>query len=317
MGLRASIIIPTFNRRPLLMATLSSLAHQTVPPDRYEVVVGIDGSSDDTVESLRASQFPFALIWVWQENRGTAAAVNHAAAIATNDVLIFLGDDQRASAALVATHLDAQARHGDVLVQGYYPNAPECRRSGASLVYARSVQGLPDVFRAGGARRWHLWGANFSLRRSTWQRLGGYDESFGRMEDTDLGIRIAKLGIPSLFEPEALSYHLHSVTYEGFRRYSFNEGRALVRLARKHALPLSVFSGASIESPVERGLRIGWRHAPRLMDLVGRGLTLCLRAADGLAFQRAQVAAARLVRRVYKVGGIATNPGRWELHGGR
>jgi len=304
--LSASIVIPSFNRRGLLLETLRSLADQTLPPERYEVVVGIDGSNDGTLEALSQSQFPFALRWVWQDNRGTGAAVNRAAAMARGDVLIFLGDDQRTSRQLVASHLDAQTRHGDVLVQGYYPNAPECARSGAAMVYDRSIRMLPDIFVAGGPRRWHLWGANFSLRRNTWLRVGGYDESFREYgcEDTDLGIRIAKLGVRSVFEPGALSSHLHFVDYADFRRHSLSEGRALVRLADKHGLQLSAFSGAAAGGRLDGALKLGWRRAPAGMDLLGRTLTVGLRLADRTRVRPVQLNLARVIRRLYKVGGI-------------
>jgi GT2 family glycosyltransferase len=311
--LSASILIPSYNRRRLLMETLTSLATQTAPADRYEVIVGIDGSTDETVDVLVQSHFPYRLRWTRQENQGTAAAVNHAAALARHDVLIFLGDDQRAAPELVATHLRAQARYGDVLIQGFYPNAPESARNGASMAYDLSLQKLPEVFASGSARRWHLWGANFSLRRRTWERLGGYDTSFRRCEDTDLGIRLARLGIPSIFVPEARTAHLHRVTHEGFRAQSFTEGRAIVRLAQKHELPLTAFSGASEDGPLDRGLKAAWRRMPNAVDLLGRGLLVGLRAADQVQFRPGQLLLARLVRRTYKLGGIATDPGKWDL----
>jgi glycosyltransferase involved in cell wall biosynthesis len=43
-----SVIIPTFNRAESLSATLESLAAQTLPRRRYEVVVVDDGSKDAT-----------------------------------------------------------------------------------------------------------------------------------------------------------------------------------------------------------------------------------------------------------------------------
>ena len=45
---RISVVIPTYNRAELLEGSLRSLARQTLRRDDYEVVVVIDGSSDDT-----------------------------------------------------------------------------------------------------------------------------------------------------------------------------------------------------------------------------------------------------------------------------
>src|SRR4051794_40854706 len=45
-----SIIIPTYNRAELLRASLDSLACQSLSPERYEVIVVDDGSTDATRE---------------------------------------------------------------------------------------------------------------------------------------------------------------------------------------------------------------------------------------------------------------------------
>ena len=41
-----SVIIPTYNRRDILELVLRSLAQQTYPPEKYEVIVVDDGSED-------------------------------------------------------------------------------------------------------------------------------------------------------------------------------------------------------------------------------------------------------------------------------
>ncbi|MBX7232932.1 MAG: glycosyltransferase [Caldilineales bacterium] len=43
-----SVIIPTYNRKAMLKQTLASLARQTFPCDRFEVIVVDDGGSDGT-----------------------------------------------------------------------------------------------------------------------------------------------------------------------------------------------------------------------------------------------------------------------------
>ena len=73
-GLRASICIPTYNRREILLRTLESLNVQTATPDSYEVIVADDGSSDGTPEALAALQTRYRLRCVTQPNAGPAAA---------------------------------------------------------------------------------------------------------------------------------------------------------------------------------------------------------------------------------------------------
>lgn len=87
-----SVIIPTYNRKDSLLRTLESLARQTYPADRFEVIVVDDGGSDGTGEVTQRT-FPFALRYVRQENQGDAIARNRGASEAQGDVLQFLDDD--------------------------------------------------------------------------------------------------------------------------------------------------------------------------------------------------------------------------------
>src|SRR5919197_2378685 len=303
----ASVVIPTYNRRAILMRSLEALETQTVPFRRFEVIVGVDGSTDGTIESLKGMTPPYSFRWVTQANRGPAGASNQAARIASGDVLVFLDDDQLSTPGLIAAHLDAHERLGDVLVQGFYPLAPGCDRQGASLMYERwLLAALAPVDREHPSTP-HIWSANISLRRSTWAAVGGLDEAFREYggEDTDFGIRVAARGLPVVFEPRALSYHVHKVTYVQVRNQAYSQGRSLVRLARKHKVPVDAFSGGALDRRLDRVVAASWGWAPRLMDYLGRGLTVPLWFADLSEVRRAQLTTARLLHRYYKVGGIA------------
>ena len=56
MSVQISIVIPSFNRRDLLEQCLHSLETQTLAPDKFEVIVVDDGSTDYTAEWLAAGQ---------------------------------------------------------------------------------------------------------------------------------------------------------------------------------------------------------------------------------------------------------------------
>lgn len=307
--LRASVVIPTLNRRALLLRTLESFGHQSIDPERFEMIIAVDGSTDGTVEALAELRTPYTLRWLVSErNRGTAVSANAGAWAARNEVLIITGDDMLADPDMVAAHLEAHERHGVVLVQGDYPLAPGHDRNGASLAYERSRSLSMSKAVADHAVTWHVWAGNFSIRRQTCVDVGGFDESFREYggEDTDFGLRVAALGIPFIFEPRALSHHLHVVTPQRYRRQVFFEGRAIVRVARKHGHPLGSFRGSALRGPIDAVLRWGWHRSPRAMEFLGRITTAALRGADLVRFRPAQLAAARLVRRFYRVGGITT-----------
>ncbi|MFO0058632.1 MAG: glycosyltransferase family 2 protein, partial [Cyanobacteriota bacterium] len=56
-----SVVIPTYNRLPILQKCLRALEEQKLerPVERYEVIVVDDGSSDDTVPWLQAHREAF------------------------------------------------------------------------------------------------------------------------------------------------------------------------------------------------------------------------------------------------------------------
>jgi len=296
-----SVVIPTHNRRRLLLATLDSLAAQTLPEDRFEVIVGIDGLDDGTADSLPNHPLSPGLRWTQLEHRGSGAARNAAARLARHDVIVFLDDDQQASPELLAVHLERQ-RERPLLVQGIYPTAPAYATGGIALLYDRTIRQSLDAMATGQAP-FRLWGGNFSVPRETWAAVGGFDESFLRSQDTDFGLSVMKAGVPMVIEPRAVSLHLYQCRWDAFQRQMFEEGRSVVRLVEKHGLQADLPSASAGRLDVV--LRTAWRRAPAAMDAVGRLAAVGLRTADRLPVTAAQIAAARVVRRFYRVGGMS------------
>ncbi len=111
-----SVVIPTYNRKPILQKCLRALEHQQLRSDGvvsgYEVVLVDDGSTDGTLEWLEAhsSEFPHVRSHS-QDHMGPAAARNLGVEKAIGDTIIFIDSD------LVVTEHFLQA-HADALVQG-------------------------------------------------------------------------------------------------------------------------------------------------------------------------------------------------------
>src|SRR5436305_13294617 len=112
-----SVIVPTHNRRELLRLCLASLERQTAPPEAFEVVVAVDGSTDGTAEMLAELSPPFRLSVVTQPQAGQSAAVNAGAALAAGRILLFMDDDEEASPTHVRAHLTAH-RTGNKIAAG-------------------------------------------------------------------------------------------------------------------------------------------------------------------------------------------------------
>jgi GT2 family glycosyltransferase len=58
-----------------------------------------------------------------------------------------------------------------------------------------------------GGTRPNLASLNLAIRRQAWERLGGFDETFAKAEDTELSLRARLAGYSLYFEPRAMVTH--------------------------------------------------------------------------------------------------------------
>jgi glycosyltransferase involved in cell wall biosynthesis len=102
-----SVVIPTYQRCASVQRAIEALAHQTLAPDDYEVIVSIDGSEDGTREMLAGQHADFQLRALWGPNRGRAAARNAGVDAARGSLIVFLDDDMVATPGLLSAHVEA------------------------------------------------------------------------------------------------------------------------------------------------------------------------------------------------------------------
>ncbi|MHB8262640.1 MAG: glycosyltransferase [Acidimicrobiales bacterium] len=228
--LAASIVILAWNAWETTRACLESL--RPTLRDRNsgvgdkagdEVIVVDNGSTDGTREYL--GNYPWVKLVRNDRNLGFAAGNNAGAAIATRPLVVFLNNDT----VLAGRWLDA-------LVFPF--SDPLVGATGPRSNYVTGPQLIPDVaYEAGDmlsmrhfAATWSaqhsgeveevegLIGFCLAVRRSTFEALGGFDESFGvgGFEDNDLCMRMRsagwKLCIP----------HGSFVHHEGHRTFEAN-----------------------------------------------------------------------------------------------
>jgi glycosyltransferase involved in cell wall biosynthesis len=188
--MKVSIVVPTYNRRQSLERCLGSLGIQTFPREEFEVVVVVDGCTDDTEEFLRSYAPPHPFRWVSQSNRGQPTAQNTGIAVARGDIVILMDDDCICDAGLVAAHYDVH-RSGERLVA-----------IGPVLLHSDSPAGtLKDLknevedrefarLSSLGARRSDLMlCANSSIERQAALDCA-FDPAYKRMHDVEAGLRL-------------------------------------------------------------------------------------------------------------------------------
>jgi MoaA/NifB/PqqE/SkfB family radical SAM enzyme len=208
---KASLIIPTFNRAAVLRRTLGYV-ERLRDPALCQVLVCDDGSSDGTRAVCEEYSGSLPLEYCRQDDLGfrAAAARNMGIARAVGDILIFLDDDCVPLPGFVATHCAAHEARADVVGLGLRRRLAPGAAGRARLEEAEADDRAPQI--ATGAMRhpapWKLlYSCNLSLPRGHPEAY--FDEDFvgWGMEDTDLGYRLWKAGAVSKVLEDATVVH--------------------------------------------------------------------------------------------------------------
>lgn len=233
--MKVSVVVPTFNRRDVLLRTLESLFRQNFPASDFEIVVVIDGSNDGTAAAVaHLASPPCPLRVIEQENQGLPAARNRGWRAASNELVIFLDDDMVCEQVLVEEHCAAHRRYGHPLVavgaifltDDSPPTlAAECfkREIGAlSLRSSSRQEAVPRIF------------GNTSVRREMLEKAGGFDERFRVREDAELSARMVGAGAVFKFLPKAIARQYYFKTNADLLSDAEQFATADLLLVREH-----------------------------------------------------------------------------------
>lgn len=215
-----SVVVPCYNARAYIGATLRSVIAQRLPD--LEIIVVDDGSSDGSAE-LVARDFPQVRI-ERQSNQGVAAARNRGIELARGDWIAFVDADDiwlpgklQAQMRLLQEHPEALCCYSAWKV--WRSEQPE--PSPTELAKVEDENGLADRWQ--GASGWiydqllldcWVWTSTVLVKRELLQQLGGFDPALRLGEDYDLWLRISR-HTPILRVPQALALyrdHPHSIT---------------------------------------------------------------------------------------------------------
>jgi glycosyltransferase involved in cell wall biosynthesis len=181
-----SVVIPTFDRAELVRQAVSSVCAQRGAA--FDVTVVDDGSTDDTAGVLER-EFGARVQVVRTAQRGVAAARNLGVARSHGDLIAFLDSDDLWLPGKLAAQVDFFAHH---------PAAAICQtdeiwiRNGTRVnPCARHRKPSGDIFLAS-LPLCLVSPSAVMLRRSLFERVGGFDASLPACEDYDLWLRIAR-----------------------------------------------------------------------------------------------------------------------------
>lgn len=228
-----SVLIPTHNRPRLLRACVESVLAQTLPPERFEIIVVDDGSRIPAARVLRDYLDTGRVRVLRQTQQGWARARQLGAREAHGEILVFLDDDCRAPAGWLEAYDRVYTAHpatdgvGGALRPGRRMNIAGCKQYRGHLEYFRSLNreaGLhadPDTF----GRVAFTFGGNRSFRREIWLEVQSASSAW-YFDDFSIDLRLRELGARVLYTPEAWVAHAYDLSLPQRLQAAFRYGRS-------------------------------------------------------------------------------------------
>ena len=224
-----SVIIPVRNDSARLAVCLDSLAEQDYPTDRYEVIVVDNGSTDDSrgvAERAGAKVLCFPGLRVGAlRNRGVAAA--------QGEIVAFVDSDHEVPEGWLAAGAEELSSSGKMHLVGSPCLAPS---DGTWVQRGWEIHRLRNRRRSQPA--W-LGAGNMFLRRSDFDRLGGFNEDLVAAEDVDLCVRLAEQSGKIISDMRLANiHHGEPKTLWQFFKKEYWRGSSGIRAFFAHGMPL-------------------------------------------------------------------------------
>ncbi len=204
-----SVVIPTYNRLPILQKCLLALENQKFSKDvvnQYEIILIDDGSTDRTLTWLIDNQSKFPHLKTFQQNhQGAAAARNLGIEKAKGDTIIFIDSD------LVVTENFLQA-HSNALVNSRKEIGNDSLFTyGAVINTCNFDRPTTEPYKITDFSAAYFATGNVAISKHWLKKAGMFDTRFQLYgwEDLELGVRLKKLGLKLIKCPEAVGYHWH------------------------------------------------------------------------------------------------------------
>jgi GT2 family glycosyltransferase len=206
--LAASVVVPTYNRPAALARTLAALRAMTFPANQLEIVVVDSGAARNGGEAVAIAN---GARYAKRRNDGVAAARNHGARLASNELLLFVDDDIVVEPSNLRQHEAFHTTNERCLVSGHWEFDPELRRELERSPLGRFRLAYEDRYNrpagvegdtaSGHVRPRSLAASNLSIRADLFWSLGGFDERFPvGAEDQDLSWRAVRAGCELVYD---------------------------------------------------------------------------------------------------------------------
>ncbi len=206
-----SVVVVAHNEADRIDARIENLLALDYPRDRLEILVGSDGSTDDTVR--RANRYTNSAVRVhaFGEWRGKAAVLDDLVPRARGQIVVFADARQRFELnvlrALVSHFADPKvgAVSGELILT---VDGELCTSAGQGTAFYWKYEKFIRLHESRAASTVGATGSIYAIRRSLFEPI----PTDTILDDVMIPLRIVRRGYYTLFEPEALAYDKVSAT---------------------------------------------------------------------------------------------------------
>jgi biofilm PGA synthesis N-glycosyltransferase PgaC len=205
-----TVVVVAHNEGHRIARRLENLLGSDYPRARLDILVGSDGSTDDTVERAARYEDRGVKVRNFGQRRGKAAVLNDLAPSAAGEIIVFADARQRfepeAIRTLVSNFADPQvgAVSGELLLRKRHGTAPAGEGAGFYWKYEKFIRANESWSGSTvGAT-----GAIYAIRRELFEVI----PADTILDDVLIPVRIARRGYRVLFEAEARAHDLLSVS---------------------------------------------------------------------------------------------------------
>ena len=202
-----SIVIPTYNRKPILIKCLHALENQKLNEliDSYEIIVIDDGSTDGTTKWIKDNQIALPHVVLYEQKHGGPALGRNLGVIkSTGNIIIFIDSD------LIVVN-NFLIHHVNKLHKYWLKKNKRCFTYGSVINTSNFQNPLSEINKITDISFAYFATGNVAISKDLLIEVGLFDTSFSLYgwEDLELGERLKQLGTKLIKCPKAKGFHWH------------------------------------------------------------------------------------------------------------
>jgi len=228
---KLSVIIPCFNGADTIAAQLDALAGQQWS-EPWEVIVSDNGSTDNSIEIVERyrNSLPGLRVVDASARRGQPYALNVGVQAAYGESVALCDADDEIALGWVQAMGNALLKHDFVACRMEISklNPSWTLKSRRNPQDSRVQKYIYPPYLP------HAGGGTLGFKRKLWEEVGGFDEAFPCLHDTDFCWKIQNMGVKLEFVPDAVIHIRFRTNIKGIFRQALSYAEYNVKIYKKY-----------------------------------------------------------------------------------